>query len=83
MQCRVLFQEFLPSRNTVSAKLRRATPPLKICQLRNVDTGDQTNMYFPGMSGGGGGGSTAGLSDEEAAMVKTVGIRPSLRNLEG
>ena len=39
-------------------------------------------MYFPGMSGGGGGSSTAGLSDEEAAMVKTVGIRQSQRSLE-
>ena len=34
-------------------------------------------MYFPGMSGGGGGGDTAGLSDDEAAMVRTVSIRPS------
>lgn len=40
-------------------------------------------MYFPGMSGGGGGGSTAGLSDQEAAMVKTVGICLSQRSLEG
>ena len=33
-------------------------------------------MYFPGMSGGGlgggGGGNTAGMSDQEAAMVKAV-----------
>ena len=65
-----------------TAKLRRATPPFKIRQLCNVDTGDRTAMYFPGMSGGGGGGSTAGLSDEEAAMVKTVGIRLSQRSLE-
>ncbi len=40
-------------------------------------------MYFPGMSGGGSGGDTAGLSDEEAAMVKTVSIRLSQRSLEG
>ena len=40
-------------------------------------------MYFPGMSGGGGGGNTAGLSDEEAAMVRTVSICLTQRSLEG
>ena len=40
-------------------------------------------MYFPGMSGAGGGGSTAGLSDQEAAMVKTVGIRQSKEKSRG
>ena len=74
---------FAKPKYSLSAKLRRATPPFKICQLWNVDTGDHTNMYFPGMSGGGGGGSTAGLSDQEAAMVKTVGICLSQRSLEG
>ena len=40
-------------------------------------------MYFPGMSGGGGGGNTAGLNDEEAAMVRTVSIRLTQRSIEG
>ena len=34
-------------------------------------------MYFPGMSGGGGGGQTAGMSDQEAAMVKAVSLYPA------
>lgn len=29
-------------------------------------------MNFPGMPGGGGGGGTAGMSDQEVAMVKAV-----------
>lgn len=29
-------------------------------------------MSFPGMPGGAGGGATAGMSDQEAAMVKAV-----------
>lgn len=29
-------------------------------------------MNFPGMPGGAGGGATAGMSDQEAAMVKAV-----------
>ena len=40
-------------------------------------------MYFPGMSGGGVGGNTAGLSDEEAAMVRTVSIRLSYEKFRG
>lgn len=40
-------------------------------------------MYFPGMSGGGGEGSAAGLSDQEAAMVRTVSIRLSQSSLAG
>lgn len=37
-------------------------------------------MYFPGMSGGGGGAQTAGMSDQEAAMVKAVSHCPAERD---
>ena len=34
-------------------------------------------MYFPSTSGGSGGGDTAGLNDQEAAMVKSASFIPS------